>query len=66
MGILPEFQKSGAAVMLMAAMTRQLYQSNYQVFDTSWILETNHDMNSMLEALGARRYKTHRFYQRAL
>ena len=30
------------------------------------ILETNHDMNSMLEALGARRYKTHRFYERAL
>ena len=66
MGILPEFQKSGAAVMLMASMAKKLYESNYQIFDTSWILETNHDMNSMLEALGARRYKTHRFYERSL
>ncbi len=66
MGILPEYQKSGAAVMLMASMAQKLYQSEYEIFDTSWILETNHDMNSMLEALGARRYKTHRFYERAL
>lgn len=66
MGILPQYQKSGAAVMLMASMADKLYESNYVIFDTSWILETNHDMNSMLEALGARRYKTHRFYERKL
>ena len=52
--------------MLMASMAKKLYQSNYRIFDTSWILETNQDMNSMLAALGAKKYKTHRFYERKL
>ncbi len=63
MGIHPDFHKSGAAVLLMASMAQKLYQSDYQLFDTSWILESNHDMNSMLESLGARRYKRHRIYE---
>ncbi|MCY4106551.1 MAG: hypothetical protein OXG02_07595 [Chloroflexi bacterium] len=66
MGILPEYHKRGAAIMLMASMAKKLYQSRYRIFDTSWILESNQDMNSMLAALGARKYKTHRFYERKL
>jgi hypothetical protein len=34
--------------------------------EASWILSVNHSMNSAIESLGGVRYKTWRFYERAV
>jgi len=65
LGVRPELQNRAVGLRLYGELLgRALAKSQYTSGEASWILSTNAPMNQPLEALGARRYKTWRMYQR--
>jgi GNAT superfamily N-acetyltransferase len=66
LGVKPEYQHTGVAAKLyiehfdMAAITPQTWG------EMGWILETNHNMNRAMEAMGGRVVRRFRVYERAL
>lgn len=66
MGILPEYQKRGIDYLLYHETFEHGVKRGYRRGEMSWILENNEMMNSVLETLGHRRYKTYRIYDKSL
>ncbi len=65
MGVKAEYRDKGVElVMFQYIMETILDVDRYKSLDCSWILESNHDMIGVLEGLGAKIYKTHRFYEK--
>ena len=66
LGVLPEYELTGIGAALylehyaMAAVTPQTWG------EASWILESNHNMNKAMEAMGGRIAKRYRVYERDL
>lgn len=66
LGVKPEFQHTGVAAALyvehfdMAAVTPQTWG------EMGWILETNHNMNRAMEAMGGRVVRRYRVFERSL
>jgi len=66
LGVKPEFQHTGVAAALyvehfdMATATPQTWG------EMGWILETNHNMNKAMEAMGGRVVRRYRMYEREL
>jgi len=59
--------KGAALAFIMIDRLRQYHEARgTQRCEMSWILEDNTAMRHMLEAMGAKAYKTYRIYQRAL
>lgn len=65
-GILPEFHGHGGNAMLYAEIVRTLLEAGYEHADLPQIAETAVQMRRDLEELGARPYKLHRAYRRAV
>ncbi|MFA4987210.1 MAG: N-acetyltransferase [Candidatus Brocadiia bacterium] len=66
MGVLKEYRGLGLDTLLYAETWLRGTAKGYSSGEMSWILETNHEMNTVLEKMGAARYKTYRFYEKAL
>jgi len=63
LGVKPEFRKSGLDILMYASLLEGGRSLGYGWGELSWILEDNHDMRSVIEKIGGRRYKTYRFYE---
>jgi GNAT superfamily N-acetyltransferase len=70
MGIRRKYQRSSLGMllvfMLVNAVREAMIGYGIQHVELSWTLEDNHPMRRIMKRLGAREYKTYRFYERAL
>ncbi len=66
LGVIPEYQKSGAAGVLFYETAVRAKRLGYQYGEASWILEDNVMMNRAAEAMQGKRYKTYRIYQQEI
>jgi len=70
MGVRKKHQNTTKGAALAFIMINELRQYHHgrgtQSCEMSWVLEDNTAMRHMLEAMGARPYKTYRIYERAL
>ncbi|MEO1407790.1 MAG: hypothetical protein AAFV54_15085, partial [Pseudomonadota bacterium] len=69
-GIRQEVQKTRNGTALMLAMHETCYAAMrpHKMHDVEmgWVLETNHDVQNMIEMSAAKVYKRYRFYKKAL
>jgi GNAT superfamily N-acetyltransferase len=63
LGVLPEYQKSGAAGVLFYETAYRAKQLGYQWGEAGWILEDNLPMVRAAEAMNAQLYKKYRLYE---
>ena len=66
LGVLPEYQHTGAAAALYLAHFDAAARTRIRDGEASWILETNSSMNRGLEAMGGKIVKRWRVYERML
>jgi len=66
LGVLPEYQHTGAAAALYMAHFDAAARSRIRDGEASWILETNTSMNRGAEAMGGRVVKRWRVFERVL
>ncbi len=66
LGVIPEFQKTGAAGALFYETAVRAKKLGYQYGEASWILEDNVMMNRAAEAMQGKRYKTYRIFQKEI
>ena len=66
MGVIPEYRRRGLDVYFYVETINRAIKMGYTEADMSLIVEDNPDMINALEHLGAKRYKTYRFYSKAL
>jgi GNAT superfamily N-acetyltransferase len=66
LGVVPEYQKTGAAGVLFYETAVRAKKLGYQYGEASWILEDNVMMNRAAEAMQGKRYKTYRIYQQEI
>jgi GNAT superfamily N-acetyltransferase len=66
LGVLPEARRIGLYPLLMAESYRRAAARGYRQGEMSWTLEDNHAVNAGIEAIGGRRSKTYRLYEKAL
>jgi hypothetical protein len=65
LGVKPEQESLALGPLLYAEIIDRLWaRPNIIATEASWILATNHRMNTAIEAVGGKRYKTWRLYQR--
>ncbi|RMF78508.1 MAG: hypothetical protein D6737_14555 [Chloroflexi bacterium] len=64
MGVKQQFRDTGVVAVLFYHIMHRLFDSRYQHADAGWILENNHELMNITDALRAKRYKTHRYYQK--
>ena len=62
--VLPEYQKWGVGVVLLARLVPEIYEWGVEDAEFSWVLESNHLSRKSLERGGAKRTKTYRIYER--
>jgi GNAT superfamily N-acetyltransferase len=63
MGVKREHRNKGIEMALTYALTMNLLHSRYDYVDSGWVLETN-PLVGLVSKIGARVYKTHRFYEK--
>jgi hypothetical protein len=63
LGVVREYQKTGAANVLFYETARRGIAKGYSNGEAGWVLEDNVMMNRAAEFLNAERYKTYRLYQ---
>jgi len=61
--VIPEYQKWGVGLVLVARIVPDVIQWGIQEAEFSWVLESNHLSRSTLERGGAKLSKTYRIYQ---
>jgi GNAT superfamily N-acetyltransferase len=66
LGVVPEYQHTGAGVALYLALYRSGERTRQKGGEMGWVLETNHAMNRAMEELGGRIVKRFRIYEREL
>lgn len=66
LGVLPEYQKTGAAGALFYETAVRAKKLGYKYGEASWILEDNVMMNRAAEMMQGKRYKTYRIYQKEI
>jgi hypothetical protein len=66
LGVIPEYQRSGAAGVLFYETAVRAKKLGYQYGEASWILEDNVMMNRAAEMMQGKRYKTYRIYQKEI
>lgn len=64
LGVVEEYRASGLAAAFYATLVRNARKLGFGDCEMSWILEDNVLMNRSAEAMGAKRYKTYRIYER--
>ena len=63
LGVVPEYQPSGAGVALFYETAIRSVAQGYPYGEASWVLEDNIMMNRGAEMLSGRKTKTYRLYQ---
>ena len=66
LGVRPDYQHLALGPLLYREIVDRLVGDGIEVGEASWTLATNHRINSQMEAMGARRSKIWRLYQREL
>ena len=66
LGVIREYQKTGAAGVLFYETAQRGLQNGYMYGEAGWVLEDNVMMNRSAELLNATRYKTYRLYEMPL
>ncbi len=66
LGLLPEYRKTGAEVLLYKWLWEKGYALGFRWAEAGWILDDNTAMNNGLTRMGFQRYKTLRLYDRPL
>jgi GNAT superfamily N-acetyltransferase len=65
--VLEEYRRRGVAEMLiLRTLSHGKNVIGYTGAELSWTQEDNHAVNRTIEAVGARRYKTYRIYEKAI
>jgi hypothetical protein len=64
LGVLPEVRRIGLYPLLMAESHRRGIERGYRRGELSWTLEDNDAVNAGIEAVGGRRSKTYRLYEK--
>jgi GNAT superfamily N-acetyltransferase len=64
LGVLPEYQSTGAAGVLFYETAVRAKKLGYQFGEASWILEDNEAMNHSAEVMNGKITKTYRIYER--
>jgi GNAT superfamily N-acetyltransferase len=66
LGVMPEVRRMGLYPLLMSELHRRGLLQGYRSGELSWTLEDNDAVNAGIEAVGGRRYKTYRLYEKRL
>lgn len=66
MGVKEPFRGKGVDVAMYAAVMDAVIKAGYPHADTGWVLEINKDMISITENAGGAKYKTFRYFDKAL
>ncbi len=66
MGVLPKYQGKGIDALLHKEAIINGKEVGYKSSELSWVLESNKEMISVAEKIGARREKTYRMYSKEL
>ncbi len=66
LGVKPKYRRGGIAEMLVLRIIEDAMIKRGFTGELSMTLENNHLINRFLTAIGAKKYKTYRIYQRAL
>ena len=66
LGVAPEHRNKGFELAMIHHLYERVTAKGYERCEASWTLEDNRAMNHVIEAGGARHYKTYRIYERAL
>lgn len=64
LGVLPEVRRIGLYPLLIFESHRRAVARGYTRGELSWTLEDNDPINAGIEAVGGRRYKTYRLYEK--
>lgn len=64
--VLPEYQNWGVGITLARGLIEPILRHGVEEVEFSWVLESNDLSRKTLEKAGAKRYKTHRIYDREL
>jgi GNAT superfamily N-acetyltransferase len=66
LGVMKDFRNKGIVIALCHKTFVEVYKKNYTQGESSWILEDNIQMNSVLKDIGARIYKIYRMYEKTI
>jgi GNAT superfamily N-acetyltransferase len=66
LGIAPEHRNKGFELAMIYELYEGAMAKGYQRCEASWTLEDNRAMNHVIEAGGAKHYKTYRIYQKEI
>jgi GNAT superfamily N-acetyltransferase len=66
LGVVPEHRNKGFELAMIYELYERAMAKGYQRCECSWTLEDNRAMNHVIEAGGAKHYKTYRIYQKEL
>jgi GNAT superfamily N-acetyltransferase len=64
LGVAPEHRNKGFELAMIYELYERALAKGYQRCEASWTLEDNRAMNHIIEAGGAKHYKTYRIYQK--
>jgi GNAT superfamily N-acetyltransferase len=64
LGVAPEHRNKGIELAMIYELYGRAIAKGYKRYECSWTLEDNGPMNHIIEAGGARLYKTYRIYQK--
>lgn len=66
LGVVPEMRRMGLYPLLIAELHRRGLRRGYRRGELSWTLEDNDAVNAGIAAVGGRRHKTYRLYEKPL
>jgi GNAT superfamily N-acetyltransferase len=66
LGIAPEHRNKGLELLMIHELYGRAMAKGYRACEASWTLEDNRAMNHVIEAGGAKHYKTYRIYEKDL
>ena len=66
LGVAPEHRNKGFELAMIDELYGRTLAKGYKRCEASWTLEDNRAMNHVIEAGGAKRYKTYRIYQKEI
>ncbi|MEK7790916.1 MAG: GNAT family N-acetyltransferase, partial [Deltaproteobacteria bacterium] len=66
LGMIKEYQKTGLGAYCYVEIVRRAKKHGFHRGEMSWILSNNKPMVNAAELLGAKRYKTYRWFEKGL
>jgi GNAT superfamily N-acetyltransferase len=66
LGVAPEHRNKGLELLMIHELYGRAMARGYRACEASWTLEDNQAMNHVIEAGGAKHYKTYRIYEKNL